>query len=96
MQKTHTQGVVVVGHDICESVRNISTGDNFLSFPSLICELNVQEIVSGRTHTSNKVRLAYTNKKKGENDAAYEQPFSGVERDSYAIVNLGTVLEDLV
>ena len=34
-----TKGVVIVGHDIGESVRYISTSDDYLGFPGLVCQL---------------------------------------------------------
>ena len=35
----HTKGIVVVGHDVCEGIRDISTCDNFLGFSRLIRKL---------------------------------------------------------
>ena len=34
-----TKGVVVIGHDIGEGVRYISTSDDYLGFPGLVCQL---------------------------------------------------------
>ena len=45
LQLKPTKGVVIVGHDIGEGVRYISTSDDYLGFSGLVCQLydNVQK-----------------------------------------------------
>lgn len=85
----HTERVVIVGHHIGKRIGYISTSNNFLCFPRL-----VRQLLGGELRGAVQAVLTY--QKEGEDDAAYEKPFSSIEWNEKTSVDVLALLENFV
>lgn len=86
-----TEGVVVVGHHVCESERNVTTSDDLLCFSGLVSQLwsllgaHIITLSSKKPHQQER-----------EDDTPEENPLSDVEGDEYTTVDSCTLFENFV
>ena len=85
-----TQGVIVIGHDIRESVRNVPACYNLLGFVGFIREL------AGTDERAERGRSFVAHQKEAKDNTSDEQPASNFKRNCHAGLGLWTVVEDLV
>lgn len=85
----------MIGHDIGEGIRDVTTGDNLLRLPCFVCKLWRQSV-----NSQHHIAIAYRrpHQQEGEDDTAHEEPFADGEGNENAAVVLGgrTTVEDLV